>query len=434
LLFWRRIVALRRRLAGDSGTSFVELSIAMGVLSVAVLGVVGTMGLGMSLTGASRQRSSASAIAVERLERSRNAPYDRLATYEQPTHSGDATSPDYKVSTDNTQYQVTGGTNEPLIVDTVNGALKHLDDPTTVGNTQFSVYQYVTWVDDPQIPGTQDYKRVTVVVIWKYPVHTGTSHTITQSTFVSPGSVTLPNATPTAGPTSSPSPTPTAAPTPTPGPCEGDHTAPSGGSPAIFAPGTGDGTGFTNSRTVTVQLKAIDSCTSVVAELSSDNFATPPSTTTTLTPGTPPALSGSPSFQVAAGDGAKTIYVRFRDGANNVSSVYSTTITLDTVVPAAPGTLAKSSCNISSSTRTINMSWGASTPRDTNFSAYRVYQQLNGGAWIAIATPSGTTYNDNPPGTRKQDAVQYKVRAYDKAGNESGDSNVISSAAQKNPC
>ena len=61
-------------------------------------------------------------------------------------------------------YKVDAGTQEPLIVDTTNGALKYLDDPVTVGTTQFNIYQYVTWHDDPAINGTHDYKRVVEVV------------------------------------------------------------------------------------------------------------------------------------------------------------------------------------------------------------------------------------------------------------------------------
>ncbi len=38
-------------------------------------------------------------------------------------------------------------------------------------------------------------------------------------------------------------------------------------------------------------------------------------------------------WTVAAGDGTKTVYVKFRDGADNVSSIYSDTIILDTTPP-----------------------------------------------------------------------------------------------------
>jgi hypothetical protein len=194
-----------------------------------------------------------------------------------------------------------------------------------------------------------------------------------------------------------------------------------------LAPGTGGVTGYTNSLNVSLQLKAVDTCPTITAELSNNG--------TTFTPNAATLVSGSATatWTVPSGEGTKTIYARFRDGAGNVSGVYSTQIILDTIPPTTPSTLVKSSCNISGSTRTVSMSWGGST--DTNFSAYRVYQQLNGGTWTAVATPSGTTYTDNPPGTRKQDTVGYKIRAYDKAGNESGDTNVITAAAQKNnPC
>jgi hypothetical protein len=74
-----------------------------------------------------------------------------------------------------------------MIIDATNGALPHIEDPVTVGVTQFNIYRYVTWVDDPTIPGTQNYKRVVVVVTWKYPVRASTSHSLTRSTFMRAG-------------------------------------------------------------------------------------------------------------------------------------------------------------------------------------------------------------------------------------------------------
>jgi len=38
--------------------------------------------------------------------------------------------------------------------------------PFPPGPIRGEVYQYVTWVDDPAMPGTSDYKRVTVVARW----------------------------------------------------------------------------------------------------------------------------------------------------------------------------------------------------------------------------------------------------------------------------
>ena len=83
----------------------------------------------------------------------------------QPTHSTDSTNPDYYVSTNGLNYDVTGtGQNEVLIVDTAGpGPVDHIESPVTVGTTVVDVYQYVTWVDDPGISGTQNLKRPDVL-------------------------------------------------------------------------------------------------------------------------------------------------------------------------------------------------------------------------------------------------------------------------------
>jgi hypothetical protein len=46
------------------------------------------------------------------------------------------------------------------------------------------------------------------------------------------------------------------------------------------------------------------------------------------------AFAAAKSLTLAGADGLKTVYVRFRDGAGNVSAAYSDGITLDTVAPA----------------------------------------------------------------------------------------------------
>ena len=99
-------------ITGDRGASLVEVMVATFLFAVAVMGVVGTMGSGLSLVGNSRQRSAAVAVAQERLERVHTIPYGHLALYcgcqgvTQPTHSTDATNPDNAITTDNTKYVV----------------------------------------------------------------------------------------------------------------------------------------------------------------------------------------------------------------------------------------------------------------------------------------------------------------------------------------
>jgi hypothetical protein len=452
---------LRRRLGGDGGSTLIELGVAMLVLSVAVMGVIGSMGIGMQLSGHSRQRSSGSAVATERIERARNLSCTGLGeavcfshvAINDPAHPPSHTdngSPDDNVTGVNCQpttappctYKVKDGTNEPLIVDTTNGGLKHLDDPITVGVTQFTVYQYVTWVDDPNIPSTPcplpstetycDYKRVTVVVTWKNPVKSGLPHTVTQSTFVSNGTITLPGVTPTPPadgssptptPSSSPGSTPTPTPTATPASCTGGATGPTGTVAALS--GSGAQAGYTNSTSVSVQLTATGGSSGPITGWLSNtngNF----SQVTTLGP----SGRSNVTWTIPPGDGTKTIYARFCDGAGNPSATYSATITLDATAPSpAPGNLrnATGSPARSGGNCTFTMNWNAST--DANLVGYRIYKQVNGSAFNVLSTTSSLSYQDTDSRT---EAYAYFVRAYDKAGNESGDSNVLS--FQKNSC
>jgi hypothetical protein len=91
-------------------------------------------------------------------------------------------------------------------------------------------------------------------------------------------------------------------------------------------------------------------------------------------PGKP--YSTSKSWTLPSGDGTKTVYVKFKDSAGNVSSVYSDSIILDTTPPAAPSNLTASPSgwtNINS----FSVSW--TNPSDLSGIA---------GAWYKL---------DNPP-------------------------------------
>ena len=96
------------------------------------------------------------------------------------------------------------------------------------------------------------------------------------------------------------------------------------GSPAIEA-GTD---GYTNTRNVALTPKA----TSAVAPISAIML----SEQSDLADGAWQSYATSMTFQVSAGDGTKTIYAKFRDGAGNVSQIVDTTVILDTTVPTAP--------------------------------------------------------------------------------------------------
>jgi fibronectin type 3 domain-containing protein len=139
------------------------------------------------------------------------------------------------------------------------------------------------------------------------------------------------------------------------------------------------------------------------------------------------SLNPSTTWVIGAGDGSKSVWAKYTDGASNVSTIGPHTIVLDQTKPTVPGTLSRTvSC--SGTNRTTNLAWGAST--DTNFLGYRIYKSVNGAAYAALATTAGTSYSDVDKKTL--DSLSYKVVGYDKAGNESSPTNVISFS--KNQC
>src|SRR5262249_23703720 len=127
-------------------------------------------------------------------------------------------------------------------------------------------------------------------------------------------------------------------------------------------------------------------------------------------------------------DGTKTIYGQLRDSTGSVVSMASQSIVLDTTPPTTPWTLhATISCQGNS--RTVNLGWSFSN--DTNFQGYRVYRSTDGAAtWQVITTTNALSTVDSA--SKGISSTQYKVVGYDKAGNESSPTNVLSYG--KNQC
>lgn len=417
---------LRRRTPSDpgmeAGFGMVELTVALGVMSVAVMGMTGAMTVGIDVVGASRQRSAASAVATERIERIRNLSYDQVALFETPAHSDDPNDPDHAVSADGTTYTLPDGSVEPLVVDTVLGALKHIEDPVISGPTELYVHQYVTWVDD-DLDGLADYKRVTVVTSWRRSLNAAVRSRVTTTTFVGRGSISVPQASPS--PTPSASPSPTASPTPAPGggSCPDDVQAPTETSMTIMA-GAGAESGYTNSVSVQVRVRATDDCPDIVAELANENVDGAFVSVATLQSG----VDATVAWSLPSGDGSKIVYARFRDAAGNVSSTSSGPIVLDQLQPTVPGNLRQVSCSIQGNDRSVTLTWDASS--DANLSGYRLYRSIEAEAFQPVLTTGSQSASDVSPKTA--DSVRYLVKAYDHAGNESDASNVRTYA--KNAC
>src|SRR5262249_29417462 len=139
------------------------------------------------------------------------------------------------------------------------------------------------------------------------------------------------------------------------------------------------------------------------------------------------ALNPTVAWTVTNGDGLKTIYFQTQDYLGQGTQFSNAVITLDTTLPSKPSFLNRTvSC--SGSNRTVNLSWGISN--DTNFTGYRVYRSTDGVTWSALLTTSSTAASD----THKKalDSVRYKVVGYDKAGNESLPTAIVSLV--KNQC
>ena len=409
---------VRARLRDEDGFTITELMVALTILSVAFFALAGSASIGLRIVAEGRQREAATEIANGRLEHLRDIPYDALALNTAPTHSTDTTNPDYSVSTDGSQFNPGTGTYEDLDVDTTNGQVPHIESPVSVGPIVYSVYQYVTWVDDPPAGSTtHDYKRVTVIAFYNTPVNTGRPRSVAVSAFFTPSGIVISGS--ESGATVGTSPSPTATPTPSPtGSCSGDVSAPTGDFTILS--GAGATAGYTASTSITLKPAPVDTCTPITVKFSNDGVTYGSSVTYDAT-------NASVSWTVPAGDGTKSIWAQFADGLNNHASFGPHSIILDQTHPTQPGTLTRTvSC--AGSDRTVNLSWGVST--DTNLLGYRLYKSTNGGTWTAITTTSTLTTSDTDK--KSLDSVSYRVVGYDKAGNESSASNAIS--LSKNQC
>jgi len=411
---------LRAQFRDEDGFTITELMVALMILSVAFFALAGSASIGLRIVAEGRQREAATEIANGRLEHLRDIPYTDLALNTAPTHSTDPQNPDYYVSSDNTQFNPGTGTYEDLDLDTTNGQVPHIESPVSVGPIVYSVYQYVSWVDDPAGGSTtHDYKRVTVVAFYNTPVNTGRPRSVTVSAFFTPAGIVISGSSQGATVGSTPSATPTPTPTPTPtGPCTGDTTAPTGDFSILS--GAGAVSGYTASTAITLKPAPVDACTPITEQFSNNGSTWGSSVTYDST-------NPSVSWTVPSGDGTKNIWAKFVDGANNGATFGPHSVILDATPPTQPGTLTRTiSC--SGANRTVNLTWGVST--DTNLLGYRLYKSTNGGAWTAITTTSTLTTSDTDK--KSLDSVSYRVVGYDKAGNESTPSNVIS--LSKNQC
>lgn len=409
----------RRRRSGEDGFGLVEVISSLAIIFVGFFALASAIGSSARMVTQGGQRQIAANQASALLEDLRNVPYVNVALSTQPAHAADTTNPDYYVDDGGLGYDYDhDGTYETLVVDNGAGQVTHVGT-VVVEPTSLTLYQYVTWVDDPSITGTQDYKRVTAVAVYSAASSPGRPNSVQVSALLTEGSITIGGTTLNATQGSAaPTPSPTPSPTATAGACDGDVSAPSG-SLSILS-GTGAEVGYTGSTTATVSLSASDGCSPLQYQLSNDNVTYGGWTTYD-------AAAPTASWSLAGGDGAKSVWVHYRDGANNQTTVGPASIILDQTNPPVPGTLTRTvSC--SGSNRTVNLSWGVST--DANHLGYRAYKSVNGGAFTLLASTATSSLSDTD--SKGLTSLSFKATAYDKAGNEGGATGVITLA--KNQC
>ena len=392
--------------------TMVELMVAISIIAIIMSGLALSIGVNYKSVALSRARQVAESAANKRLEELRDVDYADMALDVQPVHSTDPDNPDYWVSTSGVNYDVTGtGDNEVLIVG--GNGVQHIESPVTIGTTVVDIYQYVTWVDDPAIAGTQNMKRLSVVVKYHTIPTVGGAKILRESVVLTNGTVAL-GASSGSSTTTSTSTTTTTTPTST-------TTVASACGTFSIAGSSGASTGYTSSTTVTITM-ALSGCGSdVKANFSNDGGATwssdysYSSSATTL------------AWTLATGDGTKTVSGRARDGSASPTMLNSRSIVLDTTKPATPGSFSRSgSC--AGNNRTVNLSWAAAS--DTYLVGYHVYRSTDGVSWVLIKSTAFLNASDT--NDKRLTSVRYYVTAYDSAGNESNASSIISLA--KNQC
>ena len=390
----------------------VELMVAVSVMAIIMSGLALSIGIDYKAIQLARSRQVAESVANRRLEELRDVDYPSLALASAPTHNTDSTNPDYFVSSGGATYDVTGsGLHETLIVAAGTGPVTHIESPVTVGTTVVDVYQYVTWVDEPSIAGTQNLKRVTVVVRYRTLPAVGGARVLRESVTLTNGTVKIgASATTTTSTTTTTTPASTTT-TTTASTCGGFSVAGSSASTV----------GYTASTTVTITMAFATCGSTVIANFSNDGG-------TTWGPDIPySSTSPSAAWTLSSGEGTKTISGRARDGTGSPWSLTSASIILDTTPPTTPAGISRTA-SCAGSNRTVVLLWTAST--DTHLVGYHVYRSTDGVSWSLVSSTSSLTASNTH--AKGLTSVRFYVKAYDSAGNESNASPTIS--LSKNQC
>jgi Flp pilus assembly pilin Flp len=166
-----------RLLRDERGITVVEVMVAAVLMVVGIIAMLTTFDGSRELVSTSEKNGIAAHRGQLEVEKALSLDYANIALTSTPAHSGSTSSPDYYANSDGT-YQWDQGSSpkpaDPMVVDATDGALVHVSTWND-GQSRLSgsVYRYVTWIDDPHVPGAQNAKRITVAVTVDNPGATG---------------------------------------------------------------------------------------------------------------------------------------------------------------------------------------------------------------------------------------------------------------------
>ncbi|MEX0984255.1 MAG: prepilin-type N-terminal cleavage/methylation domain-containing protein [Actinomycetota bacterium] len=486
---------MRTRLSREDGFSLVEAIVGISILALGMLAIAQAITFSLHSSGLARQRLGARAAIEQQIELARALNYDTVVLSDSSPipHETDPDNPDYFVDQTAQTYDPDGagplGYEELVVEPGANPAIQHYQSPVVSGNTTFSVYMYITWVDG-ETDGlgvadadgdTHDAKRVTVVVTWTESVTGGIGSTQVSS-LVSEGSVpfvdtvTANNASPTVA-------CPVTSSADLDYTFTADATDPDGTivSVAWAITGTGTATGndfsgtgqvynvpFTEEGPYNVLTTVYDDdgasannslldC-QITAATTSNNAAgnggpagtvvinagatSTNATQVTLTLSSPTAAKMQFSsdgstwttkvtyattslYTLASGDGTKTVYARFWE-AGKYGPWATDTITLDQTAPNGATAFAKVSSVNSGAFKDVTFQW--SLPSAPVEVGYRVYYRAttSSGAFTAATCTSLATNRCIVSGQlNRNTSYQTYLVYYDLAGNESAPTSTI---------